>query len=101
MGFVKVASKKYFESEDILGVEANGKKIMLAKLNGNFYAIGDVCTHRGCHLSEGTIMGEMIECPCHRSVFDIKTGKVVKAPAKKPEPKYGVKIEGEDILVNV
>jgi nitrite reductase/ring-hydroxylating ferredoxin subunit len=52
-------------------------------------------------LSEGSLKGQNVTCSCHGSVFDLKTGNVVKGPAKKPEPVFQVKSEGEQILVNV
>jgi nitrite reductase/ring-hydroxylating ferredoxin subunit len=52
-------------------------------------------------LSDGTLKGGKVTCPCHGSIFDVKTGSVVKGPAKKPEPAYETKMEGERVLVNV
>jgi nitrite reductase/ring-hydroxylating ferredoxin subunit len=52
-------------------------------------------------LSDGTLTKETITCPCHGSIFDVKTGNVMKGPAKKPEPAYQTKTEGEQILVDI
>jgi len=101
MGFVKVASKKDLELGKMIGVEAGGKPIFLVNLEGKYYAIGNVCTHMGCVLSSGVLKGETVQCPCHGSVFNVKTGSVVKGPAKKPEPAFQVRVEGDQILVNV
>jgi len=101
MTFEKVASVKDLEPDRIIGVEAKGKEIAVANLDGKYYAIGNRCTHMGCMLSDGTLKEEKITCPCHGSTFDVKTGNVVNGPAKKPEPAYETKIEGEQVLVNV
>lgn len=101
MGFVKVALVKDLGPGKALGVEAGGKEIVVANVDGNYYAIGDRCTHMSCKLSEGSLKSQNITCPCHVSVFDMKTGKVVKGPAKKPEPFFQVKAEGDQILVDV
>lgn len=101
MGFVKVASAKELGAGKIIGVEAGGKPILVVNLNGKHYAIGNVCTHMGCMLSDGALKGENVQCPCHGSVFDVKTGTVVHGPAQKPEPVFQVKVEGDQILVNV
>jgi len=101
MGLIKVASRKDLASGEKMGAKAGRKKILLANLNGEFFGIGNVCTHMGCVLSEGDIIGEGIECPCHGSIFDVKTGKVLKGPAKKPAPVFKVKIEGDEIFVDV
>ncbi|MGA2768390.1 MAG: Rieske (2Fe-2S) protein [Candidatus Bathyarchaeia archaeon] len=101
MAFVKVASAKDLEPGHMIGVEAGGKEVAVINLEGNYYAIGNRCTHMSCVLSDGTLEGGNVTCACHGSIFDAKTGSVVKGPAKKPEPAYQTKIEGEQILVNV
>ena len=101
MGFVKVASLKDLQAGGMIGVEAGGKDVALVNSAGKYYAIGNRCTHMGCMLADGTLKEVNVTCPCHGSTFDVKTGKVIKGPAKKPEPVYETKIEGEQILVNV
>ena len=102
MGFVKVASTKDLTAGKMTGVEAGGKQILVVNVDGKYYAIGDKCTHRGCMLSGGTLKeGGIVQCPCHGSNFDVKTGGVVKGPAKNPEPAYEVKVEKDQVLVNV
>jgi 3-phenylpropionate/trans-cinnamate dioxygenase ferredoxin subunit len=101
MGFVRVALAKDLEPGKMIGVEAGGREIVVANVDGNYYAIGERCTHMSCMLSEGSLKGQTVICSCHGSVFDLKTGNVVKGPAKKPEPVFQVKSEGEQILVNV
>jgi nitrite reductase/ring-hydroxylating ferredoxin subunit len=101
MGFFKVASTKDLSPGKMKGVEAGGKQVLLANLAGQYYAIGNVCTHMECLLSDGILKGENVQCVCHGSVFDVKTGKVVNGPAQKPEPTYQVKLERDQILVNV
>jgi 3-phenylpropionate/trans-cinnamate dioxygenase ferredoxin subunit len=100
MGFVKAASKKDLGQDGMLGVEVDGREVLIANVGGNYYAIGNRCTHMSCMLSDGTLRGENVQCSCHGSVFDIKTGNVVKGPAKKPEPTFEVKVEGDQILIN-
>lgn len=101
MGFVKAASTKDLGPGKMMGVEVGGKGVFIANVEGRYYAIGNRCTHAGCMLSDGKLGGENVTCSCHGSVFDVKTGNVVKGPAKKPEPAFQVKVEGDQILVNV
>jgi len=102
LGFVKVASAKNLSAGKMMGVESGDKSILVANIDGKYYAIGDRCTHRGCKLSGGTLKEDgVVACPCHGSNFDVKTGNVVKGPAKTPEPSFQVKVEQDDILVNV
>jgi len=100
MGFVKVASKEDVSAGKMKLAEANGTLVLLANVAGEYYAIGNKCTHRGCKLSSGTLDGEIVKCPCHGSKFNVKTGEVMHEPANKPEPKYTVKVEKDQVLVN-
>ncbi len=100
MGFVKVASKEDVPAGKMKLMEANANAVMLANVAGEYYAIGNKCTHRGCKLSSGTLEGEIVKCPCHGSKFNVKTGEVMHGPANKPEPKYTVKVDADQILVD-
>ena len=100
MGFVRVASKEDVPAGKMKLVEANGTPVLLANVAGEYYAIGNKCTHRSCKLSSGTLEGENVKCSCHGSKFHVKTGEVVHGPATKPEPKYTVKVDKDQILVD-
>jgi len=101
MGFIKLASISDVKPNIMMGLEINDKKILPVNVNGSYYAIGNVCTHRGCQLSKGKLQGETVVCPCHGSTFDLKTGNFVKGPTKKPEPVYELKVENNDIMINL
>ncbi len=101
MGFVKLASKNDIKPNNMVGLEIADKKILLANINGNYYAIGNVCAHQGCKLSKGELQVETVVCPCHGSIYDLKTGNFIKGPTVKPEPKYELKVENDDILINL
>jgi len=101
MVFIKVASAKELKPGEMKGIEAGGKQVLIVNLEGKYYAIGNVCTHMGCMLSDGTLTGEPVQCACHGSVFNVKTGKVEKGPATKPESVFQVRVEADQILVNV
>ncbi len=83
------------------GVEIDGKQILVVKLAGNFFAIGNTCTHMGCRISKGKVEGETVRCPCHGSVFNVRTGEVVKGPAKEPEPSYPVTNENGELNIDM
>ena len=61
------------------------KSVLVAKVDGKFYAIGNKCTHRGCLLTTGILEGLVITCRCHGTKFDISTGKVVEYLTKMPK----------------
>jgi 3-phenylpropionate/trans-cinnamate dioxygenase ferredoxin component len=74
-------------------VEADGVQIAVFNVDGEFYAIEDVCTHDGGELTGGTIDGRQIECPRHGARFDIMSGTALCPPAYEPTAKFPVKIE--------
>lgn len=101
LALVRLASVEDVKPNQMKAVEADGKKILLVNLNGTYYAIGNKCTHHGCMLSSGALKGDTVQCGCHGAVFNVKTGNVIKGPAKEPEPKYEVKVENGQVMVNV
>jgi nitrite reductase/ring-hydroxylating ferredoxin subunit len=100
MAFSNVAFAMDLKPNQMKPVNVNGKPVLLANIGGEYYAIGNKCTHMGCTLTNGELKGEVVQCPCHGSKFNVKTGKVVGGPAAIPEPKYKVKVENEQILVS-
>ncbi|MCW4009095.1 MAG: Rieske (2Fe-2S) protein [Candidatus Bathyarchaeota archaeon] len=100
MTLVNVALAADMKPNQMKAVKINDKSILLVNLEGAYYAIGDKCTHRGCSLSKGKLEGEMVQCPCHKSKFNVKTGEVVGGPAKAAEPKYEVKVEDGKLFIN-
>lgn len=73
-------------------VKAEGHDVLITKVNGRYYAIGNVCNHRGCYLSSGWMDDQTVVCGCHMSRFDVTDGKVLKGPASKPQQVYEVKV---------
>ena len=79
-----------------------GKRLMLANVGGEFFAIDDTCTHVGCSLgTKGKLNGSTVTCGCHGGQFDVTTGKVISPPPQKDATSYPVKAEGDDVLVSI
>jgi 3-phenylpropionate/trans-cinnamate dioxygenase ferredoxin component len=97
--FIKVAKVSDLAPGEKLLVDYLDSPVGLFNLEGQFYAIDDVCTHDGGPLVEGELHGHVIVCPRHGARFDVKTGAVLTLPAYAPVGTYTVKIEGEDILI--
>ena len=97
--FVKVAVTTDLPPGELMLVEVDDERIALANVGGQYYAVTDECTHAGCPLSDGQMEGELLECPCHGSQFNVRTGEVASPPADEPLTRYAVRIEGDDILV--
>jgi nitrite reductase/ring-hydroxylating ferredoxin subunit len=96
--FVKVAESKDIGPSSMNAVDVAGEKVCIINIEGNFYAIGNVCTHMGGPLNEGTLEGFEVECPWHGSKFDVRTGEPTKPPARQAVSSYEVKIQ-HNILV--
>ncbi len=99
--FVKVAEVGDIGSGEAKRVEVDGEEIALFNVDGNYYAIGDVCTHEEASLSEGYLQGEVISCPRHGARFNIRTGQVLSLPAILSVAAYPVRVEGSDILLSL
>lgn len=80
-------------------VEMAGHLVCLANVDGRFYAVEDDCTHIGGPLDQGDLEGEVLTCPWHFAQFDIRTGRVLRGPARENLPAYEVRVEGEAILL--
>jgi 3-phenylpropionate/trans-cinnamate dioxygenase ferredoxin subunit/naphthalene 1,2-dioxygenase system ferredoxin subunit len=97
----KIGLVKDMEFEPVRGIVADGKEILLVNMGKIFTAIGNKCTHMGCRLSGGKMDGETIRCPCHGSMFNVRTGQVVRGPATRSEPTYTVAVENGEILIDI
>ncbi len=80
-------------------VDYQGTPVALFNVDGEFFAIEDVCTHDGGALAEGELHGDVVVCPRHGARFDVKTGAVRTLPAYGPVLVYQVRVEGDDILI--
>jgi nitrite reductase/ring-hydroxylating ferredoxin subunit len=101
VSFVRIASVDDIKVGKMMGSEVSGKAIFLANLSGNYYAFENCCSHRGCKLSNGTLIDGQVQCPCHGSVFDVKTGILVKGPAKEPKTSIKLKVENGEIFADI
>jgi 3-phenylpropionate/trans-cinnamate dioxygenase ferredoxin component len=101
--FVRAASLSELPERGLLGVEAEGHKIVLiATGEGAYYALQDRCSHADFPLSDGELIdGGRLECQYHGAKFDIASGRAVALPAIRPVKSYEVQIDGDEILVDL
>ncbi len=98
--FVMVAQRNEVVAGELKLVEADGEQIVLAELEGEVIAFSNICTHAECDLVYGAIDDEEeIECDCHGSRFNVRTGAVTQPPAVDNLSVYAVRIDGNDVLV--
>lgn len=79
--WVDVAPKEELTPGSSRVVQVDGAMIAVFNLDGEYYAIEDLCTHDEGELASGTVEGEEIVCPRHGARFNIKTGEVTAPPA--------------------
>jgi 3-phenylpropionate/trans-cinnamate dioxygenase ferredoxin component len=108
MEYKRVADKAELPENKMILVVLGGKEILLANIDGSYYAIANKCTHLGGSLVKGSLDGSIVTCPRHGAQFDVKTGHVIENArigfikmSVKNEESYTVKVEGGDILVGI
>ena len=113
--FIKASKTSEFEDRTKKKLLIQGQEILLARVDDKYYAASNRCPHLGGDLYDGKLEGTIVTCPRHSSQFDLKDGAVVRwlkgsgffsavGKAFKPPKQlktYSVRVEGEDILVEI
>ncbi|HJZ48258.1 MAG TPA: non-heme iron oxygenase ferredoxin subunit [Roseiflexaceae bacterium] len=101
--FVKLAQIQDIPVNEVRAFEYGGQRIAIYHCGDTFYATTDICSHAYAELSEGYLDCDdcTIECPLHGSRFDIRSGDVLGLPAYEPIATYLVRVDGEDLLVEL
>ena len=85
-----------------LSAKVGRDRIAIAQLDGAWFAVADACTHAGCPFTEeAAIEDGVIVCNCHGSEFDLRTGEVVRGPAEYNVRTYAVRVEGDQLEIEV
>ena len=77
------------------------RPIAVFNIDGEFFATDDTCTHAKFSLSEGYVEGDEVVCALHEARFCLRTGRVLSPPATVGLRTYAVKIEGDDVMVEM
>ena len=105
MTFERVCRLSEVPDAGALRVELADVDLAVVRFDDEVYAIEDVCSHAEVELSDGDVDevdgAPTIECALHGSCFDLRTGEPTNLPATEPVPVYPVRVEGDDILVDV
>ena len=99
--FVEAAKADEIRPGTMKRIELQGRRILLANVNGRLCAVDDTCTHEDASLSTGFLNGELIKCPLHGSRFNVRTGEALEEPAEAALRTYPVRLEGERILIDM
>lgn len=108
MDYIKVAQTNEVKNGEKKIITINNKVLMITNIQGTYYAIDNKCPHMGGSLFDGNLDGYHITCPKHGSVFDVRTGKIVKNGKiafinlkVKDTHAYPVRIEDSSILIGL
>lgn len=78
-----------------------GIPILVTNLDGEFFAINDLCTHEDSSLALGCLRGEYVDCTLHGSRFSVKTGIPIDEPATEPVQTYPISIEDQSLYIDL
>src|SRR5687767_11433027 len=87
---------------ELAAFDVEGARIAIANADGRYFAFDDACTHEQCSLAaEGTLEGTVVTCGCHGAQFDVTTGAVLAPPAPEPLRAYALRVDQENLVVEV
>jgi 3-phenylpropionate/trans-cinnamate dioxygenase ferredoxin component len=100
--FVTVGKTAELAEGEVKAFEIQGQMVAVARVEGGLLAFSDICSHSRCNLSDGgEIAGNVIECECHGSRFDMTTGSVVEGPASEPIPIFEVRDRDGELQLGI
>lgn len=77
----------------VLKLRVGNRELALARAGDEFFAMDNSCPHAGGPLGDTRLKeGCGVECPWHNSVFDVRSGAVVRGPARKELRHYDVTV---------
>lgn len=97
--FIEICSVDEIIEGERLFLEIENKQLVLFKIDGEYFAIDDICSHDNGPLGEGELEDHNIVCPRHGARFDIRTGQAVSLPAVVDICAYPVRVKGEMIEI--
>jgi nitrite reductase/ring-hydroxylating ferredoxin subunit len=102
MAKVVVGKTSDIQEGKLMHITASGKEIVLTKLDGNYYAVDNICTHAGAELHEGELNNSELTCPWHGAKWDIKTGGLISFPQKlKSLQSHKVLVDNDTLFIEV
>lgn len=90
--FIEIGSADELKNGDRLFVEIDEELIVVFNIAGQYYAVGDVCSHDDGPVGDGELEGFEVICPRHGARFDVRNGKVLSLPAIVDIPAYPVRV---------
>ena len=99
--WMEVPAAAKMKDGDIVGANIGKTYFALYRVDGEYYATDNFCTHAEAMLSDGALDGCMVECPLHAGRFDVRTGKAQGDPVDEDLKTYPVRREGDRVLIGL
>lgn len=99
--YLDIAPESELPNGERLFIEVEGKSLVIFKIAGQYFSIGDICTHDDGPVGDGDIENFNIVCPRHGGEFDVRTGQAVQMPAVVDIPAYPVRVVSGMIQVGI
>jgi 3-phenylpropionate/trans-cinnamate dioxygenase ferredoxin subunit len=99
--FIEIAPVSELPNGERLFIEVEGKSLVIFNIAGQYFSIGDICSHDDGPVGEGDLEGYNIVCPRHGGEFDVRSGQAVQMPAVVDIPAYPVKVVEGMIQVGI
>lgn len=82
-------------------VRVGDTDVLLARADGQFYALHPKCSHYQAPLAKGILNGHRLVCPWHNACFDVRNGHRLESPALNGLPMHEVRLEGDQVFVRL
>jgi nitrite reductase/ring-hydroxylating ferredoxin subunit len=100
-GWAKVALLSGIRTGEMQPVKVGDREVAIYNIDGEIYATDNVCTHAYTLLTDGYLEGDVVECPLHGGVFEVKTGKGLGPPIFCDLATYPVRVVGDEVQVKL
>ena len=107
MALIRACSTSDVSKGGLKLVKVAGKELVIANVDGKFYALDNWCTHEQGNLSEGQLSKTVLTCPEHGAQFDVTSGRVLagpdgEGPGEMPTANvHRVEVQGGNVMVEV
>jgi 3-phenylpropionate/trans-cinnamate dioxygenase ferredoxin subunit len=99
--YVAVATAGEIQPGRTRRIVIEGHPVLIANVDGSYYAVDDMCTHEDSSLSLGCLKGELVSCTLHGSRFSVITGEPAEEPATEPLKTWPVRVQDGEILLGI
>ena len=99
--WVTVATRAELLAGGMLAVKFGSYDLALYDVGGEIFATDNLCTHAQAYLTDGTLAGDVVECPLHGGRFEVKTGKGLGPPIPCDLKTYPVRVHDGEIQLSL